>query len=103
MGREVGDIRTRARSVLADAVGRMLGLMLPVLVTTAVEAPGGASVTLVAVVLAVLITFGGRHFVSTAPAFAARRLRPVGPRLRFTAEVTDPPHHPLRPRAPGLA
>lgn len=95
----------RLRVVLAAAVAVVLTLvvvhLLPVLV--AGEAPTSLALTVVAVALAALLG-GGR------PGWAGVRRGPVTARprgddvpLHLAGRVTDPGHHPVRPRAPGPA
>jgi len=88
---------------VANAVGLAVALVIPLLVTTAVVAPGGTSATLVALAVTVLIAFGSRYATFAAPADAVGLFRSVDPDVGPIAEFNHPPRHPIRPRAPGLA
>ena len=88
---------------VGNAVGLALALVVPLLVTTAVGAPGGTSVALVALAVTVLIAFGSRSAALAAPADAVGVVRSVDPDVGPIGEFNDPPRHPIRPRAPGLA
>lgn len=103
-GRGRTPVVARLRVLLAAAVAVVLTLvvvhLLPVLVVG--EAPTSLALTVVAVALAALLG-GGR------PGWAGVR-RPVTARprgadvpLHLAGRVTDPGHHPVRPRAPGPA
>jgi len=103
MTRDANDRLARTWVVIANAVGLALALMLPLLITTAVGTPGGTGATLVALVATVVIAFGSRLATFAAPADTLRVFRSVDPGVGPIGEVNDPPHHPIRPRAPGLA
>lgn len=83
-------------------VGAALVILLPSLLVTASDAAGSVSLAVLALAFASLVPFGTRR-----AAFAARTKTGV-PRTGDKAapvlpgRVTDPVHHPLRPRAPGL-
>ncbi len=84
------------------ALAGLVAVVLPLLFLTAVDVTTPLTVAMVAVVLAALVrlTDDGAPFAS--------RLLAVRPRTAGAPEpvpsghVTDPEHHPLRPRAPGL-
>lgn len=102
MAREGNDALVRSWALFASAVTLALALVLALLVGTTVEGPGSGA-ALVALVVAVLLASGHRYAVLAVPAFAGRAGRPSNPHPRRHGNIADPPHHPLRPRAPGLA
>ncbi len=94
---------TRTSVVLATLVGALVALLLPSLLTTASHAAG--SVTIALLVLAI----GALVHASLRRVALAARTRTSGTPTRddsppvLADRATDPVHHPLRPRAPGLA
>lgn len=83
-------------------LGAALVILLPSQVTTASHAAGSVTVAVLTLAFAALVRFGLRSV-----AFAARSKTAVPPTDDKAApvlagRVTDPVHHPLRPRAPGL-
>ena len=102
VSRALENLTGRVREALTVVVGAMLAAVLPVLLTSAADASGPA-VAVLAVAVAVLFAVGMRWVslrtrCATAPPPAADGAEPVLP-----GRVTDPLHHPLRPRAPGPA
>jgi len=84
-------------------VGAVLVIVLPSLLTTASDAAGSVTFAVLTLAFAALVRFGRRSV-----AFAARTKTSVPPTGDKAApvlpgRVTDPVHHPLCPRAPGLA
>jgi len=92
-----------SRIVFAYAAGLALALLGTLLIATAVQTPAGTGVAVLALALALLIGFGSRHAILAAGGHALRCPTPAALHLAQTGQVTDPPRHPLRPRAPGLA
>jgi len=80
-----------------------LALLAPMLLLTAVETPVTLSLAVATLVLAALVRLGEHGAV------LAVRVTAVGPPTGdevppvLAGRITDPTHHPLRPRAPGLA
>jgi len=106
MGRARDDATAGPRTALAGVVvgslAAVLALLAPSLVS-AVDSPASVGLAMVALVLAALVRPGDHGAVlasRTVPTRfpATREASPV-----LTARVTDPVHHPLRPRAPGPA
>src|SRR5262245_21471241 len=88
------------RIALGVVLGLMLSLLLPTLATSDTAMPAMAGVVLALVALLVVGT--------RSPSFAGgTRLGPIpvrdAPPLVLAGRVTDPVHHPVRPRAPGQA
>ena len=83
-------------------VGGAISLLTPSLLATTVDGPSAVvlvALALTAAAVAVLLS----HVATPAPGTLAPHARAadeVAPVL--TGRVTDPLHHPLRPRAPGL-
>lgn len=99
MDRVAAAVTARLRAVLAVLAGATAVALVPVLATTT-----SPSVLMVAAAATVVATLVVTHRVPVTPlnsswALPVRRAGDV-PALR-TARVTDSPHHPLLPRAPG--
>jgi hypothetical protein len=103
MSRMVGTTTARVRFVLAFVLGGPVAVLMPSLFATTVDASSAG--VLAAIAVAAVAAVAGRHsLVATSPS------RALAPQSRATdeapsflaARVTDPLHHPLRPRAPGL-
>ncbi len=102
MSRALEDATARAWVVLATMLGATLAILLPSQLTTASHAAGSVTLAVITLAFAALVRFGVRSV-----AFAARTKTAVPPTDDKAApvlagRVTDPVHHPLRPRAPGL-
>ena len=102
MSRALEDLTGSVRVTLAVVVGAVLAAVMPVMLTSAADASGTAVAVLA---LAVTVLFAVRMRpvsvrtrCEAAPRPAADSAPPV-----LTGRVTDPLHHPLRPRAPGPA
>ena len=96
------DASARAPIALAATVGAVLSILLPSLLTPASVAAGSVTLAVLALGLAALVRFGIRCGAlavrtKTAVPSTTAQARPVLP-----GRATDPVHHPLRPRAPGL-
>ena len=92
-----------AWAVPMSAVGALLIVVLPSLGLTAHDAAGSAAVTLLALAIAGLVKseiscVAGVVLPITASAASTRS----EPAPMLPGRATDPVHHPLRPRAPGL-
>ena len=104
MGRAPDDAtagRTALAGLVAGSLAAVLALLAPSLLSAV--APSSVGLAMVALVLAVLVRRGDHGAVlasRTVPTRfpATREASPV-----LTCRVTDPVHHPLRPRAPGPA
>lgn len=98
-------LRERANAyawgLVASTVGATLVLLLPSLLITAPDAAGPVALAVLALAFATLVQFELRCVARASPvALPSVRGEPA-PVL--AGRVTDPVHHPLRPRAPGLA
>lgn len=103
MSRALEDATARILVLLAVMVGAVLAIVLPALLITAADAPSTA-VTVLTLALAALLVLAMVLWVSPAGCSRApARLGGDGPPPVLSGRVTDPVHHPLRPRAPGLA
>jgi hypothetical protein len=103
MGRRLGAATALLRLALAVAVGSAVALLMPSLITTAADTP--AAVVLAAVVIAVAAVTRLDSRLATLVTRAQGRHPATGDEAPFVlaGRVTDPLHHPLRPRAPGPA
>jgi hypothetical protein len=103
MSRMLGAVTPRLRFALAIMVGSAVALLMPSLLATTVDT--SSAVVLAALLMAVATAVGLNNRVAT---LLARALAPP-PRTAdqvpalLAGRVADPVHHPLRPRAPGLA
>lgn len=93
----------RFRVLLTASTGVALAVVLPALVAAGAGAPS-ASVTVLSLALAALLVLVRAYWVSPARCsrVSARLVGGGGPPV-LSGRVTDRVHHPLRPRAPGLA
>jgi len=95
-------VTPRPRFALAIMVGGTVALLTPSLLATTVDTP---AVVLAALVVALAAAAGLNHHVATL----ATRALASSPRpsddvpVYLAGQVTDPVHHPIRPRAPGTA
>ena len=91
------------RVTLVSMVAVTLAILLQSLTATATDAT--ATVTLAFLMLAVasLVRFGRRGGAVASRGVAATAPTGDGPPPPVAGPVTDPMHHPLRPRAPGSA
>ncbi|GAA4726660.1 hypothetical protein GCM10023350_06770 [Nocardioides endophyticus] len=97
---EVAQLRRPLALVLL--VSGVLALLLPPLLTVGADSLSGA-VTVLALALVGLVGLGV-HWVSLRARLARAALRSDDtPTPVLSGRVTDPAHHPVRPRAPGLA
>ncbi|GII77741.1 hypothetical protein Sru01_27230 [Sphaerisporangium rufum] len=103
MNRRALDTAARVRVLLAAVAGVAFILLSPALL--AADAPGNVTLAVLtmALSLAVLVRVANR-----CGALAARAVSTVPPGRDdpppvLPGRVTDPVHHPLRPRAPGPA
>jgi hypothetical protein len=98
-----GAVTARLRLALVVMVGSAVALLMPSLFATTMDAPSAA--VLAALAVAVAAALGGNRLVAI-PVTSALAPQPgtVDEAPSFLAvRVTDPVHHPLRPRAPGPA
>lgn len=102
MARDGSHTVTPSWALVAGVASSALALVLPLLVGTAVEG-AGTGVALVALVVAVLLAADRRYVVFAARPVTVRAGVSSAPHVQLSGNVTDPPHHPLRPRAPGPA
>ena len=103
MSQTLVDATTRTRFLLASVVGAVLACLLPSLLATAVDAPAAVTLAVVVLVLAGIAQLGNRVGVLAARFVPATQLTGREAPLVLAGRVTDPVHHPLRPRAPGMA
>jgi hypothetical protein len=91
----------RVRLALAVVVGAAVALLVPWLAVPAADAP-----TLLVVTSLALAAVAWLHGRTAVLGLLAQALpRPPGEAradVLLAGRVTDAPHHPLRPRAPGL-
>ena len=102
----VGVASAPLRAAMASVVCALFAataLLAPSLLTVGTDIPAAVTLTALALVFAAVVRLGSRSMVllvsaadSTHP--TAEEARPV-----LRGRATDPVHHPLRPRAPGLA
>lgn len=103
MTRELGCTPVRSRVVFEAAASLLLALAVPLVITTAVEASTPTGVAVLVLVLGTLVALGSHCAVVATRAVVIRTPRSADRHLGRSGDATDPLHHPLRPRAPGLA
>ena len=91
-----------AWALLVSATGAVLLVVLPSLGMIAHDPAGSAALAVLALAFAMLVQSETRCLLG-----ASRPVAPVAatrgqPAPMLPGRVTDPVHHPLRPRAPGL-
>lgn len=91
----------RVQVLVAAVLALLVVHLLPGLVAS--EAPTSVAATVVAVALAALLGADRQGWLGVRRGPVAARPRTAGVPLRLTGRVTDPGHHPVRPRAPGPA
>lgn len=102
MARDGSHTVTPSWALVAGVASSALALVLPLLVGTAVEG-AGTGVALLALVVAVMLAADRRYVVFAARPVTVRARVSSAPRVQLSGNVTNPPHHPVRPRAPGPA
>jgi hypothetical protein len=104
MGRELTDVTARVWVALVGTACALLVLLAPSLLATSAAESTPLTLAIVTMALAALVRLDLRSVVLAAA--GARSTTPpardAAP-LVLTGRVTDPVHHPLRPRAPGMA
>jgi hypothetical protein len=80
-----------------------LAMLVPTLLFAPVDGTVTVSVAVVALVLAAVVRLGDHgHLLAARLVTAGPPTAEVTPPV-LAGRITDPVHHPLRPRAPGLA
>jgi chromate transport protein ChrA len=101
MGRAPYDATSRGPAALAAVVVAAVALLAPSLLVATVDGPATVSLAVAALVVVALVRLAD-HGVLLAACFVGS-VRPAAesvPRV-LSGRITDPTHHPLRPRAPG--
>jgi protein-S-isoprenylcysteine O-methyltransferase Ste14 len=103
MGRALEDATERVWVALAVSVGGVVAVVLPSLLATSAD-PSSTAVAVLAVALAAVLGLESCWIVAVA-ARSDTAAPPAGdgPPPVLAGRATDCVHHPLRPRAPGLA
>ncbi len=102
MSRMVGAATARVRLALALVVGGAVALLIPALLATTMDTPSAAVLVAVALAVAAVVALNSQVATSVPGALAPQsRAADEAPPV-LAGRVTDPSHHPLRPRAPGL-
>ena len=102
MSRAFEDASTRTLALLTAVLAWGLAAWLPTLVTAAADAPS-SGVAVVTLALTALLVLAARQLLLASGLRPAAPVAASGPPPLVPGRVTDPVHHPLRPRAPGLA
>jgi hypothetical protein len=82
--------------------GVLAAVVLPPLLTTPAD-PLSSAVAVLALAVAAVLGLGVRWVSRPAGTDGSARASDDGPMLVLSGRATDPTHHPVRPRAPGLA
>jgi hypothetical protein len=88
---------------MSRMIGGAVALLTPALFATTLDAPSAAVLVAVAVALAAVVALSNHVMTSVIGALAPPPRTPDQAPKLLAGRVTDPLHHPLRPRAPGLA
>jgi hypothetical protein len=91
----------RLRFALAVMVGGIVALLTPSLLATTVDARAVVLAALMVALAAAGLSHHGATFATRALASPPRASNDVP--VHLAGRVTDPVHHPIRPRAPGMA
>jgi len=104
MSRAVDDATTRARLLLTGLLVVALATLVPTLQAAAGDpAPTAVALAVLAPTLAAIARLGtGLGALAARPLALAQTTGSEAPPV-LSGRVTDPVHHPLRPRAPGSA
>ena len=100
MGRAVSDVTQRAWVALVATAMAVLVVLAPSLLMTSAAESGTLALAVVTLALATLVRLELRSVALAGSGSAAQPVREGAP-LVLAVRVTDPVHHPLRPRAPG--
>lgn len=101
MRRAIEDAVTRSLTLLTVAVLLGLATVLPALFAT--DSPAAAATAVLALALAALLVIALCQVRGTAALHPVACATGNGPPPVLTGRVTDPVHHPVRPRAPATA
>jgi hypothetical protein len=96
------DATVRPRVALASMVTVTLAILAPSLTATATDASTTVTLALLMLAIASLVRIGRRVGAVASRGVAATAPTGDGPPPPVAGPVTDPMHHPLRPRAPGI-
>lgn len=102
MSRAVEDASTRTLALLAGVLGLALAAVLPTFAPATAGTPS-SGVAVLTLALAALLVLAARQLLLAAGLRPVATVVASGPPPLLSGRVTDPVHHPLRPRAPGLA
>lgn len=83
-------------------VGSVVALLMPSLLATTADAPSAVLLAAVAMAVAAVVFLNRHVAILLVTALAQTRGTDEAPPLP-AGRMTDPVHHPRRPRAPGLA
>jgi hypothetical protein len=102
MSRMPDAVTPRLRLALAITLGGLVALLTPSLLATTVDAP---AVVLAVLMVALAVAAGYNNHVATFATLALASPPPASNDVPvyLAGRVTDPVHHPIRPRAPGTA
>lgn len=99
----LGDATPQARAALVGMVATALALLLPPLSMTVVDSPTMIALVVVSLTLLRVVRLGNRDTTGLLPQRSGSLLAVLSAPPEGAAGLTDVTHHPLRPRAPGLA
>jgi hypothetical protein len=102
VNRALEGLTGRVEVALTVMAGFVLAAVLPVMLTSTAD-PSGTAAAVLALAVTVLFAVGMRRFSLPTPVHAALPPAADGVPPVLPGRITDPLHHPLRPRAPGLA
>lgn len=91
------------RSLLMVVLGGAVALLMPSLVVAAIDAPSTLVLAAIATAVAAVLASRCRLVAFVIPLQVTRPRDADHVITVLGGQATDPVHHPLRPRAPGLA
>jgi hypothetical protein len=101
MSRALEDATTRFLAPLTSLVA--VAGVLPTLFTATADAPSVGAAAALTLAIAGLLALALRQVLLTACLHPVAAIAADGPPPLLPGRVSDPVHHPVRPRAPGLA
>jgi hypothetical protein len=103
MSRMPRAVTARPRLALSILVGGAVALLMASLFAATLDAPSAVVLTAVTLAVGAVLGINSRQVAALAAGALAPHRRPADEAPSFLpGRATDPAHHPLRPRAPGL-
>jgi hypothetical protein len=98
-----GAVTPRLRFALAIMAGSAVAVLIPSMSATTMDAPATVLLAALGMALAAAVHLNSHVARLVARAVAPPYRTPDDVPLFIAGRITDPVHHPIRPRAPGMA